>query len=495
MSERTDLLSEKLHRYVEGFNRYDEERDAQAIPNRDAESFLRRQIPLLDCPDPELEEMYYFRWWTFRKHWKQTEKGHILTEFLAQVPWSGPYNSINCPSGLHIREGRWLADPDGWMREYISFWLNGHGKTDYYSSWYAHALWEYCSLRGEWSFGTEQLDALIFWFRRREQGHLRPCGLYWSNDGKDGMEYSISGPGLRPTINAYAWADAMAISRFAALAGRESTAAEFREKAELLEKKIEDLLWDGDFYKTIPVGQEEDATFTTRPSVPPEHDVRELIGYVPWYFGLPKKQKNAAFRHLVETSGFCAPVGLTTAERRHPRFMEPHEEHECLWNGPVWPFATSQTLVAAANLLHGGERNALTKEQYYAMLLTYAKSQHRTDPSGRVLPWIDENLDPFTGAWLSRDILEGWGWDAKKGGFERGKDYNHSLFCDLVLSGLFGISADGDGIAVDPIVPDEWDHFMVENVRVGAHTYRIVYDRDGTHYGGEKGLSVTRLDI
>ena len=47
------------------------------------------------------------------------------------------------------------------------------------------------------------------------------------------------------------------------------------------------------------------------------------------------------------------------------------------------------------------------------------------------MPWIDENLNPSTGDWISRTRLKAWKngtWDAGKGGVERGKDYNHSTY-------------------------------------------------------------------
>ena len=34
----------------------------------------------------------------------------VLTEFLHKVFWSGPHNTIVCPAGHHIMEGRWLRD-------------------------------------------------------------------------------------------------------------------------------------------------------------------------------------------------------------------------------------------------------------------------------------------------------------------------------------------------------------------------------------------------
>ena len=483
-------LIDKLFGYVNQFNSQDQELYPQLIPNSRAAGFLLDQIPLLDCPEKELEEIYYFRWWTFRKHWKLTEKGHILTEFLPQVPWSGPYNAINCPACLHIREGRWLRDPEGWLPEYIDFWLECRGNTHAYSAWYPAAIWEYCALREDFSLGIQRLPQMIGFYTRREREHLHTSGLYWSVDNWDGMEYSISGTGLRPTLNSYAWADARAIADFAALAGDSVNSELFRRKADALKARIDQRLWDGGFYKTVPAEDLQAAALWNRP---PERDVRELIGYIPWYFDLPDTGKAEAFQWLNRREGFAAPAGLTTAEQCHPRFME-EQDHECLWNGPVWPFATSQTLVAAANMLRREACPGFTACDYYNHLLQYARSHHRIDSEGRRIPWIDENMDPNTGRWLARDILESWGWKEAVGGYERGKDYNHSLFCDLVLEGLLGIAPDPkDGIRVDPLIPDSWNYFWVENVTVRGNRYRIVFDRDGSHYNTVPGLHCYKL--
>ena len=55
-------LSQKLKNYVEAFNARDEEIFPQTVNNEQAFDFLAAQIPLLDCPDEEIEKTYYFRW-------------------------------------------------------------------------------------------------------------------------------------------------------------------------------------------------------------------------------------------------------------------------------------------------------------------------------------------------------------------------------------------------------------------------------------------------
>lgn len=486
-------MYENWKAYVADFGERDEEVHPTWIPNDSAEAFLAEQIPHLDCPDKELERIYYFRWWTFRKHIRKTPRGHIVTEFLPDVPWSGPYNSIVCPVGFHIREGRWLKDSSGWIKECIRFWLGGHGQVHDYSCWLPHGVWEYCCWKQDWSFAVELLPEMVEFFVEREAAHHRRCGLYWSDDNRDGMEYSISGPGLRPTLNSYAWADAVALSRIAKRAGEDALSDSFAQKAAQIKEAMDRLLWNGGHYKTIPLKKSEDPVLTERPTVPAGNDVRELVGFIPWYFHLPEQGKDAAFRQLLDADVFRSPYGLTTAEQRHSRFMEKHD-HECLWNGPIWPFATSQTLVAAANLLRDYAQTALTPDDFYGMLKQYAAAHTLTLEDGTSVPWIDEDMDPRTGRWLARDILESWGWKPELGGYERGKDYNHSLFCDLVLSGLLGIRADEDGISVSPLIPEDWKYFRVENLWHKGSAYTVTYDADGSHYGAGTGIRVERMD-
>jgi hypothetical protein len=67
-----------------------------------------------------------------------------------------------------------------------------------------------------------------------------------------------------------------------------------------------------------------------------------------------------------------------------------------------------------------------------------------------VVPWIDENLNPTNGDWIARTLLKQRGSEIP----ERGKDYNHSTYCDLVISGLVGLRPRADDIVeVNPLVP------------------------------------------
>ena len=92
------------------------------ISNANAWEWMVANVPLFSCPDAQLEEIYYFRWWTFRKHIRQTPHGFVVTEFLAPVKHAGPYNTISCAFGHHLAEGSWLRDRRP-LDDYTRFWF------------------------------------------------------------------------------------------------------------------------------------------------------------------------------------------------------------------------------------------------------------------------------------------------------------------------------------------------------------------------------------
>ncbi|MFC1714553.1 glycosyl hydrolase family 65 protein [Candidatus Poribacteria bacterium] len=421
-----------------------------------------------------------------------------MTEFLPRVSWSGKHNTISCAAGHHFYEGRWLANPR-YLDDYTLFWFRRGGEPRRYSFWAADAIYARYLVNHKRAFLVSLLDDLVANFEAWEYGwsgvngvspggeaHLDPNGLFWQLDDRDGMEMSIGGHGYRPSTNSYFYGDAVAIAEIAHLSGRSDVAKTYRSKVAKIKHLVQRCFWDSqaDFFKILPRGEGKTLV-----------GVRELIGYVPWYFNLPDHGYERAWKQLTDSEGFYAQHGPTTAEQRHPRFAISYEGHECQWNGPSWPYLTSLVLTALANLLNNYEQDYIGKEDYLYLLKTYACSQHRTLPNGTVVPWIDENLNPYTGDWIARTRLSAWKngtWDARKGGVERGRDYNHSTYCDLVISGLVGVHPRADNILeLRPLVPNNtWDYFCLDQIHYHGQLIDVLYDSSGKRYGKGKGLRV-----
>ena len=509
IGDRIEIVKRsKLKSYVDSFNKSDNELYKQHIPNNKALEFLSENIPLIDIPNKEIEETYYFRWWTFRKHIKSTEDGFVITEFLPNVSWSKKHNTINCPAGHHIYEGRWLKDSK-YISEYIDFWLNKSGDgIRQYSFWVADATLAFHNIHRNDSIMSKQLKPLINnyneWEKiRKEKDKI----LFFQYDDRDGMELTASGRKLnngteifgiqsvRPTINSYMYADADAISKISYMNNDIENGKKYERKAKKIKKEVQRALWNKDlnFFTVLPKNYNENSE---------PLDVRELIGYVPWYFNLPDDNPKyaTAWEKIIDTSSFLAPIGLTVTEQSDPYFKVSYEGHECQWNGPSWPFATTQTLKALSNFLNNYSHNkTISKGDYYNLLLQYARQHKIENDKGEIINWIDENLNPYNGDWISRTRLKDWegnGWSDDKGGVERGKDYNHSGFTDLILSDLLGIKPQlNNTIEINPLIPDNWDWFAVDNISYQGEKMSLVWDGSGKKYNRGKGLMLFKENV
>ena len=455
-------------------------------------------VPFFDCPDEAMRAIYYFRWDVYRQHLRQATTGWVITAFLPENSFAGFSHTVVSAAGHHFYEGRWLRQM-AYLDDYTRFWLMTPGVLPQTSStWLADAIYARALVTGDLSLPLTLLNALVKYDRQWEMGHQDKSGLFWQLDTCDGMAYQISGSGYRPTMNSYQYGNARAISLLAEQAGRSKLARRYQEKAAHLKHLVQTCLWDQDahFFKTVPTAKalrHQRLHYMGR-SLPPIQrvgtlaDVRELQGYLPWYFSLPDAGFERAWQYLGDPASFAAPYGPSSAERRHPHWQAaPTEQQpECLWRGSSWPFATSQTLVALANVLRGYTQSYVNKQDYYELLQTYTRSQWLSLKDGVRIPWIDESLHPDTGEWATRAIL------LKRGvqPCEQGRASNHSTYADHIISGLVGLQPRFDDVLViDPLLPEqEWEYFCLEQVPYHGHDLTILYDRDGSQYQRGAGL-------
>jgi hypothetical protein len=458
-------------------------------------AWYEANVPFIDIPDAEIRDTYYYRWRTYKEALKYTgpKDGWIVSEFLGPVGYSAPYGGIDAAAAHHIYEGRWLRDRR-YVDDYVDYWLRGSGSeakpatdqlndnaTDWahqYSFWAVDAAVARAEVTGDWRFLIDRLPEL----RRQYEGWKATnfdaqLGLYWQTPVWDAMEFTASsyqsddpyhgGAGFRPTINAYQYGDAKALALLLRKAGDPRTAARYDGEAAGLRANVEKYLWDpsSSFYKHVMRAD--------NPTRTPIAD-REEIGFIPWYFHMAPAENAPVWEQLTDPQGFAAPYGPTTTERRSPWFMHQALDGCCRWDGPSWPYATSQTLTALANqLIDYPAQPYVDRGDFYAALRGYALTQRKNGQ-----PYVAEAHHPDEDRWI---------YDARN----HSEDYNHSTFNDIVLSGLLGIRPQqDDSLQISPLVPPDWSHFAVENLAYHGHNLTVVWDRDGTAYGQGSGLRV-----
>ena len=426
---------------------------------------MKITFPRFSSSDHELNITYDYRCSLYQKHVKETPAGHVITEFLPNVPWAGIYNTISCAASHHFRDGRWMQDTTP-LSEYARFWCT-EGNPRLYSFPIVDSLLAMARVTGDYG-DAEALYPHLTRIHTEWDDHRATTegytDMYRQGCGYDGMEFSISGDGVRPTINSYMAADARGLGKIAERLGNHEDAARYTAKAESLTRRINEVLWNPEIGM---YGVLSDSGVM--------QNVREQIGYIPWMYGIPPAGRDECFRNLLDESCVLAPYGLRTADASHPEYRKPFH-HECLWNGPVWPFATAQTLSAVIEYLHTTENPTITPAEFTRLLCQYAYSHRDEDGS----PYLDENMDPDTGIWLARSILREWGRSDQT----RGHDYNHSTFIDLVITGICGICpADGDQLVIHPL-GTSLDRFALEDVRYHGHSLTVAWDK-------QTGLQVT----
>jgi len=463
----------QFRHYADYFNGMEEENIRQAVPNDSAWQWMKRNIPLFECPQQNFEEIFYYRWWTLRKHIEKTDQGFVFTEFLVPRSYADKYNLIASALGHHIYESRWLHEKK-YMDDDIHIWYRGNkgqplSKLRFYSSWNIDALWNRYLVNKDDHFIKDMYPDLVQDYSAWEETKRLPGGLYWQYDVRDAMEETISGgrreKNARPSINGYMYGNAKALAEIASLPfiNNKGAAEKYNLKADTIKQVAEAALWSvqDNFFEVL---KEKGDTLA---------NVREEIGFIPWYFNMPDSQYNRAWTNLTDTRTFSAPFGITTADRSHPAFRT-HGCCDCEWDGAVWPFASSQTLTAMANLLNNYRQHYVSDADYFDLLETYVESQYY-----RGRPYIGEYLDEKTGYWL-------------KGDQERSRYYNHSTFNDLIITGLVGLRPRQDDIIeVNPLLPSgKWKWFCLDNVLYHGSILTIIWDEDGTKYKKGKGLQV-----
>ena len=449
------------------------------------------RIPFIETPDPQIDEVYYYRWEVVKTHltYGSPQTGYLFTEFMDRPFWSGTYGGISCPLGHQLSEVRWMNDPRI-IDDFARYWIDTDGaKERNYSNWYASGLWQIHEVHGDHAWITSMLPYMEEQYSGWVTENFDPeHGMFFKTGHDDGMEININSrqltdnwvvEGYRPTLNAYLFGDLTAMANTASLAGATQKALDYSSRAKELKARVLDELWDekrqfffhqfkGDHNPGI---KDKSLTYETGPLAGNDNG-RELIGYVPWQFNLPEEVQSVAWKFLMDSTHFQAPFGPTVTSRSDPQFRI--SPNCCVWSGQSWPFATTQTLVAMANLLNNYDQDEVDREDYFDVLKTYTRTQYK---NGR--PYLAESANPMDGLWFGSDMAN------------HSEHYFHSGYVDLVLGGLLGIRAQaGDSLVINPLIPDGWDYFAVEDLAYHGYSLSLIWDRDGSKYGKGIGLTV-----
>ena len=72
------------------------------LSNLEDREWFEANIPLLEVPDQNIQDVYYYRWQTYKEHLVYTgaQYGYISSEFLGAIGYAAPYQAIVAAAGL-----------------------------------------------------------------------------------------------------------------------------------------------------------------------------------------------------------------------------------------------------------------------------------------------------------------------------------------------------------------------------------------------------------
>ena len=461
---------------------------AQQYYREDAQWFLQN-TPFFECSDKQIEQVYYYRWKLYKAHIRNVGPGeYVITEFINDVTWDrDPYSTINAATMHHIYEGRWLKD-DRYMNSYIDYMFQHGGNNRSYSESIADAAYARYLVNMDSDFIVRQLDSMTYIYDQWRDHFDSSRHVYYIPAMPDATEYTIAsidasggrdgfddGEAFRPTINSYMYGNAKAIAQIAAMKGNVGTAKLYRQRAADLKANVEQSLWNDSLQH-----------FTDRFKVDNQYvhywnfiRGRELAGMIPWYFNLPDDNNKyaAAWKHVLDTTQLLGRYGLRTNEPSYQYYFKQFVfymgQRGSQWNGPSWPYQTSQVLTSMANLLNNYQQHAVTKVDYIKLLRLFTRQHYL--PGGKID--LVENYDPNLGGPI---VYYYWS-----------NHYNHSSYNNLIISGLCGVHpSESDTLDINPLVDNSIKYFCLDGLLYHGHELTISYDRDGTRYNFGKGVTI-----
>ena len=82
------------------------------VKSFDEKDWYLLNIPFVEIPDHNIEEIYYYRWSTHKRHLRYLTigTGFSVTEFVHNVDYSKKFGQINGSGAHQIYESRWLRN-------------------------------------------------------------------------------------------------------------------------------------------------------------------------------------------------------------------------------------------------------------------------------------------------------------------------------------------------------------------------------------------------
>lgn len=452
------------------------------------QKWFEENVPQMDCSDPMLEKLYYYRWYVV---YKNTINPGVDC-FQQECIYEGKDNfALLCTASaaMQMRDARWmkhgrlaLSQLGTLIKSQITEGIDTGRFRDMYLNDIPSAALETAYIMDCESILADvfrPLRRFVDWeasdlFIKDESqlplvtGSWRTAAEYqpsffeftdlpWDHTQSNpfGNEHKTAVHRVEEAV--YLYQNMQAVAKMAETMGCDRTANQYIKKADAIKSSIISYMWDENtkFFYDLHPGDLKKALKS-----------KNFAGFMPARCDIADGYGDELFAHL--SSEFNTPYPIPTTATDSPAFSpdntwkagpyasdeEPYH-YGCCWNGPTWNYANSLVIDALGSYIQRSGSKQLPNT-FANLFLKWCEEQN---PDENAVPNSCEHYNPYTGEPF-RDI----------------KDYFHSFFIDIVMKYIVGIvPGDKDTITVAPIDIGV-ERLMVRDIPYRGHSIDFLWD-------------------
>lgn len=463
-------------------------------------------IPYLETPEHNIDKTVFYRWWLLRFNFLDADVPGNDYQFPVAIEGVLGYdNAIVLTTCMFIDDLKYLRDPSYAYGSWIGAgevaaggrYVDNPGSPENWSNSYAQyitaAAWRAYQLHGGPAavagkladYGRGDVRGLLHAYDKNGNGLIEYDWAAMTGNDADAVSFDWAKRHgqirMDRTESAYVYANAQAASQAAQLAGDSAAAGEMEQVAARIRSSTLAVLWQDHSDQADSMGLHGDLLKHRQvggPGLPV--DWKETNNYFPFTVGLMPKQGDPDY------------------DPKYVRALRLFGDRE---QYPIFPFYTANQADKHARGEEGSNNfsviNSTVTFRMLASVLRDYPSRYLDAQWYRKLLYWNAWAHYIDGDNRYPDQNEFWAkGSADDGGSIGYRSWIHHTQLGAtnftMIEDVMGLRPRSDGrIELYPI-DIGWDHFAADNIRYRNRNLSIVWDKDGSHYGGKapKGYSV-----
>ncbi len=436
------------------------------------------KVPRFDCSDEYVTTYYWYRWAGLRLCTQAPGAGFLGRPVVCEGP--GYFRrAITYSAPAHVRETRWMREPDLAISELLTFFdaqegsgrfpgildVEGPAVESFYHADWGGAVLDLLAIHPDHGLTVRAYEALARyaeWLIRDRDPE--GSGLFTiENHYETGQEYSSRYLAVDPAADrehwgrqfalkgvdatVYAYRLFQALACMAAQRGRSEDVARWNHLAARTREAVRARMWEG-----------VAALFS---DVDPSNGVRTMVEaltcFYPYMTDLATEEHAPGISHVFDPTKFWTPHPFPSLARDDPHFsaegLWKGRRMNCPWNGRTWPMTNSHIVDAVVS--QAWRSPALLPQAAEAFMRTLRVFF----PSGDAKrPTSFEHYNPLTG---------------RASTYRGVDDYQHSWVVDLIVRHVAGLQPTLDGALVVAPLPLDFEFVRLQGAMIRGHTVDV----------------------